>query len=226
MLKNIAPTVLKPVVEIGLNENFAGASIFNENMPFGTPKPDSAMGRRSTPEAYKAFTQWLNEVTGGSEYRPGAIDVNPDVLQHFLDYFGGSAYSFFGSKLPDYAYRSAAGVGTEEARTPFISRISGRVLPYADQDKFYKRRDELNQIKEEYRSLSEYDRARYKLRPKLGLLPIMDGTEKRLAAMRKQRDAIYSADISLKERDQRLKIIEMRMKAAVDTFNKAYNAIE
>lgn len=224
--KNIAPTVFKPIVEVVANENFAGSSIYSTNFPFGVQKPDSALGRRSTPEAYRAFAQWLNETTGGSEFRPGAVDINPDVMQHFLDYFGGSAYAFFGSKLPEFAYRSASQVPTESAQTPFISRISGRVMPYADQDKFYQRRERLEQIREEYRSLPAAERIRYEFRDQLKLLPIMKATEDRLSAMRKQRGVIYNADIPLRERDQRLKVIEMRMKAAVDTFNKQYNAID
>ncbi|ENY7288936.1 LPD5 domain-containing protein, partial [Escherichia coli] len=54
LLKNAAPTILRPFANLAMNENFMGAQIYQENMPFGTPKPDSQLGRRSTPEAYKA----------------------------------------------------------------------------------------------------------------------------------------------------------------------------
>ncbi|EIW6774384.1 hypothetical protein MF676_004624, partial [Escherichia coli] len=53
LLKNAAPTILRPFANLAMNENFMGAQIYQENMPFGTPKPDSQQGRRSTPEAYK-----------------------------------------------------------------------------------------------------------------------------------------------------------------------------
>ncbi|EIS9394131.1 hypothetical protein L0880_004876, partial [Escherichia coli] len=74
LLKNAAPTILRPFANLAMNENFMGAQIYQENMPFGTPKPDSQLGRRSTPEAYKAFASWLNAFSGGSQYRPGAVD--------------------------------------------------------------------------------------------------------------------------------------------------------
>ncbi|HFF0831264.1 TPA: LPD5 domain-containing protein, partial [Escherichia coli] len=64
-LKNAAPTILRPFANLAMNENFMGAQIYQENMPFGTPKPDSQLGRRSTPEAYKAFASWLNAFSGG-----------------------------------------------------------------------------------------------------------------------------------------------------------------
>ncbi|EOO0132067.1 LPD5 domain-containing protein, partial [Escherichia coli] len=48
LLKNAAPTILRPFANLAMNENFMGAQIYQENMPFGTPKPDSQLGRRST----------------------------------------------------------------------------------------------------------------------------------------------------------------------------------
>ncbi|EON7349675.1 LPD5 domain-containing protein, partial [Escherichia coli] len=81
LLKNAAPTILRPFANLAMNENFMGAQIYQENMPFGTPKPDSQLGRRSTPEAYKAFASWLNAFSGGSQYRPGAVDITPESLK-------------------------------------------------------------------------------------------------------------------------------------------------
>ncbi|EEU9639582.1 hypothetical protein EZF20_004621, partial [Escherichia coli] len=45
LLKNAAPTILRPFANLAMNENFMGAQIYQENMPFGTPKPDSQLGR-------------------------------------------------------------------------------------------------------------------------------------------------------------------------------------
>ncbi|EFE4201706.1 hypothetical protein CHN90_005046, partial [Escherichia coli] len=81
LLKNAAPTILRPFANLAMNENFMGAQIYQENIPFGAPKPDSQLGRRSTPEAYKAFASWLNAFSGGSQYRPGAVDITPESLK-------------------------------------------------------------------------------------------------------------------------------------------------
>ena len=37
LLKNAAPTILRPFANLAMNENFMGAQIYQENMPFGTP---------------------------------------------------------------------------------------------------------------------------------------------------------------------------------------------
>ncbi len=226
LLKNAAPTIAKPVVELAMNENFMGSTIFTENLPFGTPSPDSSLGRQSTPEMYKKLATWLNETSGGSEFRSGDIDVNPDVMQYLIDYFGGSAYAFFASKLPEYAYRKAAGMVVEPGSTPFLSRIQGRVLPYQDMDLFYSRRDEIAQRYDEYRSLPDSERARYEGRDKLRLRGLLKNSESQLSRLRKQRDRIYNMDIPAKDRDDRLGEVEARMKSVVDRFNRRYAETE
>jgi len=224
LLKNAAPTVVKPVVEIALNENFFGSSIYSENFPFGDQKPDSALGRRSTPAAYQSVATWLNKVTGGSQHRSGAVDVNPDIMNYVMDYFGGASYGFFGTKLPDYATRKLTGVETEDYKTPFLSRLAGRVMPYEDMTLFYDRRDEIGQIKAEMKapgaSRSEFRREN---RGMIKLIPKVRRTERRLSALRKRRDFIYAKDITAGARDNQLKLIEQQMKSSVDKFNKAYN---
>ncbi|HFO6335842.1 TPA: LPD38 domain-containing protein, partial [Escherichia coli] len=113
LLKNAAPTILRPFANLAMNENFMGAQIYQENMPFGTPKPDSQLGRRSTPEAYKAFASWLNAFSGGSQYRPGAVDITPESLKFWIDYISGGTGRFI-SKTTDAAVKSLNGIDIPE----------------------------------------------------------------------------------------------------------------
>jgi len=226
VLKNATPTVFKPVTDIALNENFFGSSIYSENFPFGTPKPDSAMARRSTPEGYRKVAEWLNEGTGGSKQRPGAVDINPDVMRYIADYFGGAAYGFFGSKVPDVVHRAINDVDVEVNRMPFVSRISGRVMHYDDMGDFYERRDEINQIHAEYKTLEGGERAGFyrKYGDKMRLSAGIKSAEKRLKLLRKQRDRVYAnEDLSFAQRDERLKDVQAKMKKVVDEINKNYN---
>lgn len=226
VLKNATPTVFKPITDIALNENFFGSSIYNENFPFGTPKPDSAMARRSTPEGYRKVAEWLNAGTGGSEYRSGAIDINPDVMRYVADYFGGAAYGFFGSKIPDVVHRALNGVDVEVNRIPFASRLSGRVMQYDDVGVFYDRRDEINQLRAEYKSLDDGERAGFYKEHggKMRLSSKIKSAEKRLKLLRKQRDKVYAnEDLNFAQRDERLKDIQGKMKKVIDDVNKNYN---
>jgi hypothetical protein len=224
VLKNVAPTIMKPIVDVAMNENFMGSSIYSENFPFGTKKPDSSLARRSTPAGYQAIAEYLNAVSGGSQWRSGAIDINPDVMRYFVDYTLGGAGKFALTKLPDNAYNLAHGVEQSPNQTIFLSRVAGRVLPYEDQSKFYDRRNEIGQVEAEFKALTGRERAEFfrEHRGKLALRGLVKATEKHLKALRKRRDAVYQMNLTPAEQDQRLKEIEQRMKAVVDRFNRAY----
>ncbi|EGE7637798.1 hypothetical protein ACBS32_001085 [Escherichia coli] len=225
LLKNAAPTILRPFANLAMNENFMGAQIYQENMPFGTPKPDSQLGRRSTPEAYKAFAFWLNAFSGGSQYRPGAVDITPESLKFWIDYISGGTGRFI-SKTSDAAVKSLNGIDIPEQQVPFLGKISGEVMPYADQQKMYDRMTEVAQYHAELKSLTGAERTAFidENNGKLLMNGLMQDTRKRLKDLRKQRDAIYAdSSLSLAQQAAMVKSVERDMKVAVDRFNREYN---
>ncbi|ELV5530530.1 hypothetical protein SHG15_001424 [Escherichia coli] len=225
LLKNAAPTILRPFANLAMNENFMGAQIYQENMPFGTPKPDSQLGRRSTPEAYKAFASWLNAFSGGSQYRSGAVDVTPESLKYWIDYISGGTGRFI-SKTTDAAVKSLNGIDIPEQQVPFLGKISGEVMPYADQQKMYDRMTEVAQYHAELKSLTGAERTAFidENNGKLSMNGLMQDTRKRLKDLRKQRDAIYAdSTLSLAQQSAMVKSVERDMKIAVDRFNREYN---
>ena len=225
LLKNAAPTILRPFANLAMNENFMGAQIYQENMPFGTPKPDSQLGRRSTPEAYKAFAFWLNAFSGGSQCRPGAVDITPESLKFWIDYISGGTGRFI-SKTTDAAVKSLNGIDIPEQQVPFLGKISGEVMPYADQQKMYDRMTEVAQYHAELKSLTGAERTAFidENNGKLLMNGLMQDTRKRLKDLRKQRDAIYAdSSLSLAQQAAMVKSVERDMKVAVDRFNREYN---
>ncbi|EFE1844489.1 hypothetical protein CJ309_004744 [Escherichia coli] len=225
LLKNAAPTILRPFANIAMNENFMGSQIYQENMPFGTPKPDSQLGRRSTPEAYKSFASWLNAFSGGSQYRSGAVDVTPESLKYWVDYISGGTGRFI-SKTTDAAVKSLNGIDIPEQQVPFLGKISGEVMPYADQQKMYDRMTEVAQYHAELKSLTGAERTAFidENNGKLSMNGLMQDTRKRLKDLRKQRDAIYAdSSLSLAQQAAMVKSVERDMKVAVDRFNREYN---
>ncbi|EOG3074337.1 LPD38 domain-containing protein [Salmonella enterica] len=224
LFKNAAPTILRPVADLWANENFMGAPVYQENFPGGTPKPDSILGRRSTPEAYKAFAGWLNRVSGGSQYRSGVTDINPDVMKYWIDYVSGGMGRFAGKTI-DAAAKSYNGIDIPPQQIPFLGKISGKVMPYADQQKMYDHIDELRQYNAELKSLSGADRADFlnKYRGQISMNGIIHQSQIQLKNLRKQRDEIYS-DPTLTARQQadRVLIVEQNMKKVVDRFNREY----
>lgn len=228
VMKNLTPTLLGSVTQVAVNEDFAGRVIFKENFPFGTPKPDSSLAFRSTPSAYQSFAQFINELTGGSEYRSGGIDVSPDVLQHVVNYYGGGAWSFT-EKVADSIKRTATGETIDAHRIPFVGRFRSEVNEYGDIQTFYERRTEVGQLHEEFINLPrEEARSFYDEHGgKIALFDMATDLEKTLTQLRKVRDAIEADDrLTAAERDEQLDEIEDAMDSEVDFFNLLYNQAE
>ncbi|ENJ4390546.1 hypothetical protein AB1E14_002992 [Salmonella enterica] len=224
LLKNATPTIFRPAMDLAMNENFMGTQIYRENFPGGTPKPESTLGRRSTPEAYKVFADWLNRTSGGSQYRSGAVDINPDIMKYWIDYVSGGMGRFAGKTI-DAAAKTYNGTDIPSQQIPFLGKISGQVLPYDDQQKMYDRIDELRQYDAELKTLRGADRTAFlnKYRGQISMNGIIHQTQHQLKNLRKQRDEIYSdPTLSAREQSQRVKAVELRMKAVTDHFNREY----
>jgi hypothetical protein len=222
--KNLTPSPFTPVAELMMNENFAGSTIYTENLPFGSPLPDSSLGRRSTGEAYKNLAMWLNEVSGGSEQRTGKIDINPDIMEHVVDHFTGSAGSFV-SRVVDTGAKLKEGIVPETSQTVFLRRLDGKVRPYDDQNTFYQRRDEIRQVEAELKVSRGEEREQF--REEFGGLIKLRGplkrAENKMKLWRQRRDRVYENEaLTAKEKDEQLKAIEAEMETIVDEFNRIY----
>ncbi|EAW9081382.1 hypothetical protein I6R01_003833 [Salmonella enterica subsp. enterica serovar Cerro] len=224
LFKNAAPTIFRPVASLWANESFMGTPIYQTGFPGGTPKPESTMGRQSTPEAYKAFSEWLNTVSGGSQYRSGALDINPDKIKYWIDYVSGGM-GRFASKTTDAVVKSLNGIDIPPQQIPFLGKISGQVMPYADQEKMYDRIDELRQYDAELKSLRGPGRMEFlnEHRGRLSMNGIIHLSQKQLKNLRKQRDEIYSnPNLTAKQQAEMLKTVELNMKKVVNRFNLEY----
>jgi len=156
----------------------------------------------------------------------GAVDLSPDVMRYLVGYYGGGAYDFFTNRSVNFVEKLSSPEELEDREIPFVRKLSGRVLPYEDQSKFYRRRDEINQIVSRREAITGRERVDFvrDYREKLRLKPIVDATEKRLSQLREQRDRIEgSRTLSEKAKIRRMEMVEQRMKKEIDRFNRLYN---
>lgn len=148
----ISPTALKPIWELHSNEDAFGSQIYNDNLPFSTPKPDASLARNNTPEVFKATSRFLNEVSGGNEAESGGLDVHPESLYHIYKFGVGGAGRFVsntfetGGALLD----QSNGINTkvEARKLPFAGRFYGEQNNYVDQKEYFDRYDKIRQKKE------------------------------------------------------------------------------
>lgn len=94
LLNFIAPTALDPVVALTINQDYSGRRIYPEPFPGSVPKADSQLYWTSTSPFFKNTADWLNSLSGGTEYVPGMIDWNPAVMEYIYDYATGGLGAF------------------------------------------------------------------------------------------------------------------------------------
>lgn len=227
--KLVTPSVAKPFGDLVLNENFFGTQIFEENFPAGAPKPESQLGRRTTPEAYKAISKFLNEASGGGDFRSGFLDYQPEKLEYIVDQYIGGTGQFVKNIIATTQGLVDAATGEEvdleTRKIPFARRFAGENSRYIDQSQYYKRRDEISTLVRDYKESIEsgqkpsLDKKVYA--SALALEKVYKNTDKRLKELRETKvTAEKIKDESKKKKI--LKKIETAEDKLFDQFNKTY----
>jgi len=90
------PTVADPIVQVLTNRDWKNDPIHKERFP-GEDTPDSELYWPDKASAASvSFTRWLNEVSGGHEFKAGDIDINPTTLDHMAKFLTGGPGRLFG----------------------------------------------------------------------------------------------------------------------------------
>lgn len=122
----IAPSVLDPVLQVTENKSFTGAPVYKSADRFGKTDPKPAYTRyfESTPDVWKGASRMLNDVSGGDKDKPGAINLEPDILKHvFYTMTGGPGRTL--DQAIDATQAGARGKDLTVNRVPLASRFYG-----------------------------------------------------------------------------------------------------
>lgn len=125
----LAPSVLDPAVQLAENRSFMGGKVYrDDSLGFGKTDPRPAYQRyfETTPDFWKAASKTLNDVTGGDRVKPGAVNVEPDVLRHIWGAITGGPGRAL-DKTVDTLQAKARGEEITPARVPFANRFLGEV---------------------------------------------------------------------------------------------------
>jgi hypothetical protein len=223
--KGAVPTVMKPFVDIMVNETYFGGPVTGENLPFGIQRPESELSFRS-PESVKDFFKWMNEATGGSQYKSGEVDINPDKFWYMFEYFIGGAGQFVNRSMAlprDMAIKlfGNSDIEVEANQIPLARILYGEPSKYYDYEKF---KDNEQEFKSLYKELKEAprrgDAARYK--------GVSEGANKTLNEVRKMLKQLRSAEQAARripdytERMIRVQEIRDKQRKLVMRWNKYY----
>ena len=82
------PTALQPIADIMNNTDAFGREVYRTDK-FGQGTPNSELGLKNVIPWIYEMTKALNKATGGNEFKSGAIDINPSVVQYIMQQIAG-----------------------------------------------------------------------------------------------------------------------------------------
>jgi hypothetical protein len=124
--KTLAPTVAVPMIELGMNENRFGAPIFKSNQLSDVKEADAYMNFDSANLLSTSVFRGLNQMTGGTRYKSGLIDINPATFDHLVtSYLPGVITDAY--RTTDLVARKAKGLDTKQTPLPVIDRLTAKI---------------------------------------------------------------------------------------------------
>jgi transcriptional regulator with XRE-family HTH domain len=218
--KFITPTFLQIPLAIQMNENYFGQTIYNENFPLDpTPKPDSELGRKGATPWSTAIAKGLNELTGGSEFRSGFRDINPDAIDFVSETVLGGTGRFVSRSTSVLANLLTGNADKIEVnKIPIVSTFYGQPVKYTDLQDYFDKRIEVNQYMEEVKADKITGAEKSRIKEMYGTSKAVDKALRGLREAEKKAENIEDEN----RREARLNEIEMKRYAQIAKFQKAY----
>ena len=220
--KGLAPTVAKPFIEVANNETFFGSQVYAKQFPGATKKPDSQMSFRA-PKYLRDLFEFMNEVSGGSEFKSGWFDKNPDKAWYLFEYFLGGAGRFVTrtGEIVQKAGNKAfvdGDVDLEFNDAPILRKMYGEASRYYDYDLFEKNSVELGQLHKEMKNLG-FDASKHQSVHMLN--ENLKRAKKQLKILREKRREARQIE-GYAERTIRLQELMEKERQIMMKFNKLY----
>ena len=224
--KGAVPTVMKPFVDVMVNETYFGGPVTGENLPFGVQRPESELAFRS-PEAVKDFFKWMNEATGGSEFKSGDLDFNPDKFWYMFQYYIGGAGQFVDRSLFQFPKQlqaklfSGEDVTIDAGQVPLARILYGQPSKYFDMEKFKENEQEFKSLYKEAKDSPKLDDlSRYKgINPSTNSL--LNKIKKQLSMLRKAQYEARKID-DYAQRTARIQELKDKERSLIMKWNKFY----
>ena len=226
LMKTLSPTVLKPIVELSINEDYFGNRIYKEDFYFGADTPDATRFDKNTAEWAKTMAQFLNEATGGSEYESGMIDWSPDSIEYLFTFMGGGAAKFAqrtGKAISKTAKGQADDIEANDI--PLARLFLGTVRENEAAGRYYESRQDLLKEKNKIKGALNAGKA---ITPEMKKINVLLGYEKQVQAEIKKLGALEKKVLKIEDIDKRekaLKQIRDKKIKVYKWFNARYYAL-
>jgi hypothetical protein len=226
MLGNVAPSIFEPVVQYATNTNHFGSPLYLEDNPLIRPSaPDSSRAKRATSQVYRDIAEWMNDATGGSLYRSGAVDVSPDGMQYLQEYLLGGLGRFV-NRSADLAakYNSPEDEEITASDVPIVRYFFGEPSDYADKMDYYDYIGSATQIFKENEEATGAEKLEFQREfgSVTKLEPLYKETQKQLRKLRQRKKQIEKTQKDPVKAYDQIQRIEVEMQKLYDKFNQRY----
>lgn len=230
IFRSLTPEVIKPIVDIGYNEDWKGDRIRPDRNPFEKYEiPDSELkwATASTPAVTAA--RKLNALFGGSrEKSAGLADISPETLDYAVQFItGGMGQSI--SRAIDLPFKAAKGKARIED-IPIVRRFQEDPSPYYEIQNYKVLRNDahayeagLTRMRKEkvgVRKIEAYKKENSVLRRMLGRVKSTDASLKIINKSIKTTEA--SASLNRAVKNKRLETLNDRKQKLLRRTSKRY----
>ena len=194
LLLNMTPSAGDIPVALLQNKDAFGRPIYKEDRDPRRPTPGWTRSREGTSAGGTAIAKTLNNLTGGSEYRPGLINWTGDQIDYVFGQLGGGVARETG-KLIGFATSPAPSEDRPWYKVPLVGKFAGSTTDTsAVRNQLYGISAELNTLNAEVEGLRD-DRKLAEARqviaehPELRLRPKVEAYFNSESKLRKAREA-------------------------------------
>jgi len=212
-LQMVTPTIGDPLAQVAENKAWHGGPLMPKENPFGY-KADSWRHWKNVNPTVKETMQWLNDVTGGSQFKSGWIDISPETIEMLIGTYGGGAGKFISDTL-SLPINAVTGELTPR-NTPLVRKVYGTMSDSVNIGIFYENREDLEIFEQELRVATPAERRAMIKDPLYKLLGPYKQLESSLRVLTKQKKALV-------EKEQNTDIIDKRISKLQVEFNSKYN---
>lgn len=227
----VSPTIFDPAIQWAENKNFAGIPIHKEASPYGPAPPNYTLHFSGARAWSRWVTEKLNMASGGTEVRPGSININPELIDHFSDFFTGGVGTFVAetADLPRKLFEVSHGNAVNAYEIPFLGKLYGTPRESDSRNLFYDRRSALRYLEQEYalargnRDAERVRELRQEFPGQTVMLRRMDRAGDVLRNLNQVEDRIKVSGLPDAAKDKRLDAIDKKQQAIFHWFNKQYD---
>ena len=146
------PDIMEHFFEQLANINFFGSDIKIPQNSFVVESPASEPTKRRTSEHITAVTRWVNSLTGGTSNVPGAVSMNPEQVQHLIEFLLGGVGRFFDDSADTIGKLISEDPDLRSTDLPVLRTFLPLPSEYSDRMDYYANRTKVRQYAEDYKA--------------------------------------------------------------------------